>query len=238
MSFTSDKIKPLKRRAGQGSSFDYDDKAASESRMRSAPLGACASLRSLGLFMLIFIALICLSGCSGRKRAEQLRSSAIESYDAGNYEEAEVLFNRALDADRGSVSKLQIDILKYRAECELRQGKYEAALDTYTVLLNVDDDKEALSVYEEMIGGLSGLDVLEEMLSEMEAGNYEEAYELADSYASLDGDDIGRFSWFNKAVCAEYLGNYEEAYELFDSYLRAFPDDEEAEKEARFLRTR
>ena len=168
----------------------------------------------------------------------ELRTSAIEHFNAGDYASAEELFDQALKADYGRVSEVQLDILRYRGECELRLGKYDEAADTYEALLHNAESEEDTALYEELCTELGSLDQLGDMVDGIEAGSYQEVYDQASALAELDGSLIGKLSWFNKAVCAEHLGNYEEAYELFNEYLKVYPDDQEAQKEAAFLRTR
>lgn len=179
-----------------------------------------------------------LSGCNGGRDIHELRAEAIEAFDSGDYAGAERLFDEALEAQWGRVSDLQTDILRYRAECELQQGKFDEARTTYEALLNVDSDEEGQGFYEDILEELGSLDALSTMVSDIEAGEYQKAYDLASQYASLEGTAAGRLSWFNKAVCAEYLGNYDEAYALFNEYLKVYPDDADAEKELEFLKTR
>ena len=179
-----------------------------------------------------------LSGCGGSSKIEELREQAIASYNAGDFASAEAQLDEALSSEWGKVSDIQIDILRYRAECELMQGKFNEALDTYEALLAADVSEEASKSYENVIAELSNLDKLSAMVSDIEAGEYQKAYDEASLLADLEGSAIGRLSWFNKAVCAEHLGNYEEAYELFNEYLKVYPEDAEAKKELDFLRTR
>ena len=179
-----------------------------------------------------------LSGCGSEDKVAALRQQALELYAAGDYAGAEAGLDKALEAGWGRASDIQVDILRYRAECELMQGKFAEAKSSYEALLKADTAKEAADMYASVISELSDLDELSAMVTDMEAGDYETAYEAASVYASLEGSMVGRLSWFNKAVCAEHLGNYEEAYELFNEYLKVYPEDAEAKKELDFLRTR
>ncbi len=199
---------------------------------------AAAFYRRSALAMAFLAASLILSGCFGGKDVRELRASAIEAFSAGDYAGAEKLFDEALEAGRGTVSEVQIDILKYRGECELRQGKYDEAKTTYEALLHTDGAEENLEKYEGFVSELENLDKLSAMVDGINSGKYQETYELASETAALDGTLTGKISWFNKAVCAEHLGNYEEAYELFNEYLKVYPEDQAAEKEADFLRTR
>ena len=201
---------------------------------------ACIKRQSFVRHCLLALAIsgaLLFSACSG-KDVEELRSSAIEVFKSGDYAAAEQLFDEALSADYGRVSEVQLDILRYRAECELRQGKYGEAADTYEALLNADEIADNKEIYQELLSELGSLDSLSGISASIAEGSYQEAYDAAAELAALDGSLTGKLAWFNKAVSAEYLGNYEEAYELFNEYLKVYPDDAEAKKEADFLRTR
>lgn len=177
-------------------------------------------------------------GCGSGKDTKAFREEGIEFYKNGEYEQAVNAFNSALNADRGKVGDIQLDILKYRGECELRLGRYEDAALTYEALITADSSKENQEYYNELKQDLDSLDEIKNAVNELAAKNYAEAYEIFNSYAKLDGSLKGKLSWFNKGVCAEYMQRYDEAYELFNQYLKVYPDDEDALKEINFLKTR
>ena len=112
-----------------------------------------------------------LSGCGGSDRLMELRTSAIEHFNAGDYASAEELFDQALKADYGQVSEVQLDILRYRGECELRLGKYDEAADTYEALLHNAESEEDTALYEELCTELGSLDQLADMVDGIEAGS-------------------------------------------------------------------
>ncbi|MDO4438796.1 MAG: tetratricopeptide repeat protein [Eubacteriales bacterium] len=187
-------------------------------------------------FSLVLIASFC-NGC-GSKDTKTFREEGIEYYKSGEYDQAIQSFNKALNADKGKVGDIQLDILKYRGECELRLGRYEDAKKTYEALIIADDSKENSAYYDELKKDLDSLDEIKKAVDELEQGKYEEAYDIFDSYAKLDGSLKGKLAWFNKGVCAEYMQRYDEAYELFNQYLKVYPEDEAAMKEINFLKTR
>ncbi len=186
---------------------------------------------------LILFASLC-NGCGSSKDTKLYREEGIEYYKNGEYDKAIQAFNAALDSDRGKVGDIQLDILKYRGECELRLGRYDDAALTYEALITADTSKENRAYYDELTQDLDRLDEIKRAVNELESGNYNEAYAIFDSYAKLDGSLKGKLSWFNKGVCAEYMQRYDEAYELFNQYLKVYPEDEEAVKEINFLKTR
>lgn len=182
--------------------------------------------------------LSCAAGCGRKMGKNEYRELGIEAMRAGDYEGAKQRFAEALDASNGEVSELQYDILKYRAECEIRLAQYDEALNTYTVLQQLDENEENQAVYAEVLGELSGLDTLRAALSDMEAGAYEAAYEKLDPIADLNSGMVGSAAWYNRAVCMENLQMFSEAQEAFSDYLERYPDDAAAQKELAFLKTR
>lgn len=83
-----------------------------------------------------------LSGGCGRSKEEtELRKTAIEQMDAGNFEEAISTFDLALKEADGKVGEMELDILKYRGEAEYKFGDYDAAAHTWDVLLQVDKEQ-------------------------------------------------------------------------------------------------
>ena len=178
-----------------------------------------------------------LSGCASEKMYA-LRDEAIEKYNSGDYQKARGLFEEALSEGNGQVSEAQYDILRYRAECELRLKDYDAAKNTVGILLKLDPSEENRELYSDLQEQFERAEEINRAFEVMASGDYEAAYKEMDRYASLGGDSSAALAWFNKAVCAEYLGNWEEAAALFKDYLAVYPDDEEARKEYNFSKTR
>lgn len=188
---------------------------------------------------LLCLAVLCafLTGCASAE-LYTLREQAIAEYQKGNWQQARELFDEALSYGNGEVAEAEFDILKYRAECELRCHDFEAAEKTYGILLELDPSGENKELFAELENEFAKIQQINDAFALMESGNYKEAYEAMDAFAGLGGDQAEAEAWFNKAVCAEYLGNWEEAEELFRDYLAVYPEDEEAQKEYRFLKTR
>ena len=178
-----------------------------------------------------------LTGCASSKMYE-LRDEAVEAFNMGNYAEARTLFEEALSEGNGQVSEVQFDILRYRAECELRLKDYEAAKNTYGILLKLDTSEENKELYYDLEEQFERVKEINSAFEVMASGDYEAAYAEMDKYASLGGEASAALAWYNKAVCAEYLGNWEEAAALFRDYLAVYPDDEDAKKEYDFAITR
>lgn len=185
------------------------------------------------------IAVLAFSGCADRGPDKyELRKEAVALFNAGDYEGALNKLNEALDASRGQVSELQYDILRYKAECQLRTGDISAARDSYNALIILDKNDSNLAQYEELLAELNALDEIERSAELFEAGSYADAAEAYRQYAALNGTISGKTAWYNLAVCEEYSGNYEEAAELWQQYTDMYPDDLSAAKEERFVKSR
>lgn len=179
-----------------------------------------------------------LTACSSGADKYALRDEGIALYQSGDYAAAEAKFDEALDASDGQVSELQYDILKYKAECRLRQGDALGAKENYEALLELEKDTENAAEYESVLAELDNLDRIEEGLGLMDSGSYKDAAGLFEEMASLDKGLAGSSAWFNLAVCREYMGDFEEARRLWQQYVEVYPDDEAALKELRFCESR
>lgn len=84
-----------------------------------------------------------LCSCSRAVTTEKrLREEGISLMtEKQNYRAAIAKFDEALSMNEGKVRDLEIDILRYRAECEALMGDYEASAYTYSLLLRVDEEK-------------------------------------------------------------------------------------------------
>lgn len=94
------------------------------------------------LIACVVLAACALCACGKDTRTEkELREQAIGFMQQGDYSAAVARFNEALTYSDGKYGKLEIDILKYRAEAEVLSGDYEAATETYELLRREDGDK-------------------------------------------------------------------------------------------------
>lgn len=192
-------------------------------------------------FLLLSAWLFCagaLSGCGNTADKYELREQGIEAMKTGAYEKALSCFSEALSASAGEVSELQYDVLKYRAECELRLQRFDDAEESYTILQQLDEDPANQKKYQEILEDLDGRKTLTEALTRMEAGAFSEALEALKPLAERKSGMTGRAAWFDYAVCLERLNRYDEAADAFAEYLELYPEDEAAQKELSFLKTR
>ena len=181
---------------------------------------------------------IAICGCSKGPDKYELREQAIALYEQQDYQGAIEKLNEALTASDGQVSQLQLDILEYRGECEIRTGDYDAAKDTFTALSELLEESTEKERCRELKKELETLDNIRKAAELFNAGKYADAYDAFSEYAVLDGTITGQAATFNKAVCAEYIGEFEEAYKILTEYLAHFPEDEAARREANFCKSR
>ncbi len=84
---------------------------------------------------------LCLTACGGSREKYELRETAIQQMESGDYAAAIETFGQALEKSDGFVGEFELDVLKYRAEAEYESGDYDAAARTYDVLSQVDGEK-------------------------------------------------------------------------------------------------
>ena len=94
-------------------------------------------------FLLLMLLALLLSGCG--KRMEQIgkdRDAGIEAMAAGDWETAEQSFRHAMSYyGTSKPDGVQLDILRYLGDAQMRAGKYEDALGTYRSLMEADGRK-------------------------------------------------------------------------------------------------
>ena len=101
------------------------------------------------------------------------------------------------------------------------------------------DYNYAASVYSEGMKNSSNPALYNQLgLCQMKRGAYEEA--LKAFQAGLECEDISlrQSLRFNEAIAYEYLADFERAGELLAAYLKDYPNDEAAQREYEFLKTR
>lgn len=94
--------------------------------------------------ILVLTAVLCMAltaGCGKSENKYTYRDAGIEALNAGDYETAIVSFDSAIKASNALVGSFDIDVLKYRAEAEYRAADYQAAADTYGILIEVDEER-------------------------------------------------------------------------------------------------
>lgn len=102
------------------------------------------------------VAAMVLTGCGGvSEEMLAARESAIEMMENGDYEGAVAAFNE-LVAEAESVTDFELDILKYRAEAEYLLGDYAAAVYSYDILNQVDEERAEYCYFSALACAKSG----------------------------------------------------------------------------------
>ena len=139
-------------------------------------------------------------------------------YYLGNYDEAIAEFNAA------SQNVIDVDIYLMMAHIYMEKG------DTNRV-------KAAFSMAKSKAPNDPYL-IYQETLFWMDAGDYEEAYELIRAGMALENNPYRQQMHYCQASCLEYLGRFGEALTAFKEYVNLYGSTEEIDHEIAFLETR
>lgn len=83
-------------------------------------------------------------------KKKQMRHEGIEKMASGDYEDAILEFDGALEKSGKKSTKFNSDVLMYRAEAEFKLKDYKASLHTYDLLLKLEPDTPAYLYAESM----------------------------------------------------------------------------------------
>lgn len=96
-----------------------------------------------GILLLVLVAFLC-TGCSGREEEQMLhRQNGINLMENGKYEKALEEFQLALDLSLGEIGEKEVDICFYKAEAQYYLNDVEGAKNTYTAIINYNEDAKA-----------------------------------------------------------------------------------------------
>ena len=99
-------------------------------------------IRRLILITCIVLSVCVLTACGkDAKKERELREQAIGFMQQGDFSAAVARFDEALSYHDGKPGKVEIDILRYRAEAEILAGDYANAANTYAQLRREDGDR-------------------------------------------------------------------------------------------------
>lgn len=187
------------------------------------------------------------------KAQQTLLKEGVASLEGGNYEAAIGTFDEILAGLKGKTGKFEVEVLTYRGEAEYKKKDYNAALETFELLVKEDGEKERyqrmlcysqmeLGNYEAALAyGLADAQVYNRMaVADMEKQDFEVAFEHIDKgIAACAADDpVRRDLAYNQASAYEKSGDFARALELFESYIKTYGADEKVEREVTFLKTR
>lgn len=103
-------------------------------------------------------------------------------------------------------------------------GDYNYAASIYSDY--VENDKDKPEIYNQL------------GLCRMQMGEYELALSAFQAGMSIENNTMMQTLKFNEIVAYEYMHEYKTAAALMNDYLKTYPDDEQAQREYQFLKTR
>lgn len=103
----------------------------------------------------------------------------------------------------------------------------------------LNDRSYALTLYGEYVASNPSAAIYNQMgLCYAEMGDYENALASFDKGLAVEGNSYRQELSYNRVVAYENLGDFENARRFMEEYLKAYPDDEIAQREYEFLQTR
>lgn len=144
--------------------------------------------------------------------------------------------------EKGRICYYLEDYENARTYLEKARGDsgYEAVLFLGKTYETLGDNNYAISVYNTYLEG-SGQNpqVLNQLgLCKMNTGDYQGALTAFQSAMSMEGNGMMQILKMNEIIAYEKLEDFKKAAVLMESYLKSYPDDQEAQREYTFLKTR
>lgn len=102
-------------------------------------------MKRIRLFALLLAAALLMPGCGNAKaeKQQELKRAGMELQAAGDYDGAIKKYEKALKEADMKVGAEEIDIARYKASAQYRNGDLAGALDTYSAVLAVKEDEES-----------------------------------------------------------------------------------------------
>lgn len=161
----------------------------------------------MGVLVLV-VALFLCTGCSGRVEKQMShREKGIQLLENGKYEKALEEFQAALDLSLGEIGETEVDICFYKAEAQYRLNDVEGAQNTYSAIINFNDDPKAYflrgNLYYSLGDEGNALNDYEEAIKN-DSKNYD-AYIGVYEALIAHGKEADAFAYLNQAL--EIKGN-------------------------------
>ena len=176
-------------------------------------------MRKMKLALMIMAAMCLFTGCGNKVE------DGTKLMEEGKYKEAADAYQEAIDEG------------KDLAEAYLGKGMAYFELEEYPAA------KQALS--DAIDSGIEETPIIYNMIaiSDMEQGNIDTALVSFEKGISLAGssdeyDKVVQEMMYNVVVCYEKQTDWENAKAKIAEYIAKYPNDEDAQKEAKFLETR
>lgn len=149
------------------------------------------------------------------------------------------------DYDLGKISYYLEDYETARTKLDSVLNDKNAGADVSLILGKtyeaLGDLNYAVVVYTKYLDGKdpANVEILNALgVCRMKLQVYDEALNAFQTGIAIENNSMMQTLKFNEIVAYEYKGDFSKAKSLMESYLAAYPDDEKAVREARFLRTR
>lgn len=209
----------------------------------------------IGILFLIVMVVISgivygIMGYQREKKKQELLAEGVRLLEDGSYDEAIARLDEALQWSKGKIGEFETNVLLYRADAEYRLEDYAAALNTYNLLRNNEEEnaqfkKGAAQCMVKMgdydgaleLGVIDGYIYNLRALEQIRAEEYDAALEWIARGKAAGGESMQDLS-YNEAVIWENKGDYAKALELFEAYGEKYGPDENVEREITFLRSR
>lgn len=117
---------------------------------------------------------------------------------------------------------------------------YEASLYLGRTYEALGDYDYASSIYNDYtLNDQSKAEIYNQLgLCRMQMGEYELALMAFQAAMNIEGNEMMQTLKYNEIVAYEYMEDYKSAAALMSDYLKSYPDDENAQRENQFLKTR
>ena len=159
------------------------------------------------LLILIVFLVVCLNIFSDKKT---LRKEALSLYNEGNYKEALSGFEKAYDEKQWFSDSLDIDILKYEADCMMRLQLFDDAEQIYKTI------KKDYSARQYDAEELDFLLSTVHALSKFQQGDFVSTTAAFTSAVEAGHKDMSIYA----AICYENQRNYEKMKEYLDIFAQ------------------
>lgn len=170
--------------------------------------------------------------------------------DNGYKEEGREYLRQAIAANEDSMTNYDLGRIYYyledyeNAKAYLLQVKissdYEAALYLGRTYESLGDYNYASSIYTDYtLIDQTKAEIYNQLgLCYMQMSEYELALTAFQTAMNIENNDIMQSVKFNEIAAYEYMGDFKTAAALMSDYLKTYPDDETAQREYKFLKTR
>lgn len=174
-------------------------------------------MRYIRRLLPVMLLSIFLTGC-----AENVYREGVESLQAGDYDAAIEQLTQAIDKERNVGDSYRGIGIAY-----WEKGDYSSAVQAFESALE-NDAEETGTIYN-LLGACK-----------MQLEDYQGAIEYYEKGATEEDstEDMIREMRFNVIVSYEKMKDWDTARVKLDEYIQAYPDDEQAQKEIDFLKTR